>query len=173
MCPQYAGKRDANAEKEALQWIAAVTGESIAANADFEKVLKDGVLICKLMNKLSPNSIKQINTKGSNFQLMENHARFQEAAKKYGLPDDEVFQTVDLFEARNIPQVTKCIHALGRITQKHNWTGPALGPKMAEENKREFTAEQIAEAQNTVSQQMGYNKGANASGVNMGNSRHM
>lgn len=36
------------------------------------------------------------------------------AARAYGLPDAELFQTVDLFEKRNIPQVTQCIHALGR-----------------------------------------------------------
>ena len=30
---------------------------------------------------------------------------FQKAAKTYGVPDTEVFQTPDLFEARNVPQV--------------------------------------------------------------------
>ena len=38
----------------------------------------------------------------------------ENAARNYGLPDSELFQTVDLFEKRNIPQVTQCIHALGR-----------------------------------------------------------
>ena len=38
----------------------------------------------------------------------------ENAARAYGLPDAELFQTVDLFEKRNIPQVTQCIHALGR-----------------------------------------------------------
>ena len=43
----------------------------------------------------------------------------QKAAKAYGVSDDEVFQTPGLFEARNIPQVTLCLYALGRTTQKH------------------------------------------------------
>lgn len=46
----------------------------------------------------------------------------ENAARAYGLPDAELFQTVDLFEKRNIPQVTQCIHALGRFvsnTLKH------------------------------------------------------
>lgn len=38
----------------------------------------------------------------------------ENAARAYGLPDAELFQTVDLFEKRNIGQVTQCIHALGR-----------------------------------------------------------
>ena len=67
------------------------------------------------MNKLIPGSVKRINKKGSNFQLMENHAAFQKGMKKFGVPDDEIFQTVDLFEARNIKQVVKSLAALGRI----------------------------------------------------------
>jgi transgelin len=39
--------------------------------------------------------------------------------KKYGLPEEEIFQTADLFERRNIPQVTLSLYALGRLTQKH------------------------------------------------------
>ena len=43
---------------------------------------------------------------GPAFLLMENVQTFLAAAKKYGVPDEEVFQTPDLFEARNIPQVS-------------------------------------------------------------------
>lgn len=42
-------------------------------------------------------------------------SRFQEAAKKYGVPHEEIFQTADLFERRNIPQVVLCLYSLGRI----------------------------------------------------------
>merc|ERR1712004_353333 len=82
--------------------------------------------------------------KGPAFLLMENVQAFLAAAKKYGVPDEEVFQTPDLFEARNIPQVVLCLYSLGRVTQKHpEYTGPAIGPKMAEKNERNFTDEQI------------------------------
>jgi hypothetical protein len=67
------------------------------------------------MNKLMPGCIKKIDTKGGGFALMQNIERFQEAARKYGVPNSEVFQTVDLWEKKNIPQVTLCIHALGRV----------------------------------------------------------
>jgi len=30
------------------------------------------------------------------------------------VPDEEIFQTADLFERRNISQVTLCLNALGR-----------------------------------------------------------
>ena len=41
--------------------------------------------------------------------------RFQAAVKKYGVPENEIFQTADLFERRNISQVTLGILALARI----------------------------------------------------------
>lgn len=48
------------------------------------------------------------------YDHIEN-SRFQAAIKKYGVPEEEIFQTADLFERRNIPQVTLCLYSLGRI----------------------------------------------------------
>ena len=41
-------------------------------NYRFEDVLKNGVVLCRLMNKIQPNSIKRIKESGTAFQLMEN-----------------------------------------------------------------------------------------------------
>ena len=65
--------------------------------------------MCKLINKISPGSVKKIKEKGPNFMLMENVQAFQEAIKKYGVPDMGIFQTADLFESRNISQVKRLI----------------------------------------------------------------
>lgn len=45
--------------------------------------------------------------------------RFQAAIKKYGVPEEEIFQTADLFERRNINQVALCLFSLGRIVSMH------------------------------------------------------
>lgn len=87
-----------------LEWIFNVIGEPVPAG-ELEDILKNGVVLCNLMNKLQPGAIKKIQPKGTNFQLMENIQRFQDAIKKYGVPQEEIFQTADLFEKRNIPQV--------------------------------------------------------------------
>ena len=42
---------------------------------------------------------------GPAFMLMENVQSFIQAAKKYGVPDEEMFLTPDLFEGRNLSQV--------------------------------------------------------------------
>ncbi|XP_017781295.1 PREDICTED: myophilin [Nicrophorus vespilloides] len=166
--------RNKELETEVLTWIFQCLGEPVP-KGEFEDILKDGIVLCNLMNKLTPGSVKKIQSKGTNFQLMENIQRFQAAAKKYGLPEEEIFQTADLFEKRNVAQVCLSLFALGRCTQKHpEWTGPQLGPKMAEKNERTFTEEQLRAHEGELNLQMGYNKGASQAGAgSFGNTRHM
>ena len=59
--------------------------------------------------------MKKIERKGTGFVMMQNLERFQGALKKYGVPETETFQTVDLYERKNIPQVTLCLFAIGRV----------------------------------------------------------
>ncbi|XP_040575082.1 myophilin [Lepeophtheirus salmonis] len=162
-------------ETEILDWIASVLEEPLSQDG-FEVILQNGVILCKLMNKISPGAITRIKEKGSAFLLMENINAFLRAAKDYGVPEEEVFQTPDLFEARNIPQVIICLYSLSRITQKHpEYTGPWIGPKMATKNERNFTEDQIKAGRDSqIGLQAGYNKGASQAGHGgMGNIRHM
>jgi len=46
--------------------------------------------------------------------VMQNIEAFQKALVAYGVPAEDLFQTVDLWEKRNIPAVTKTIYALSR-----------------------------------------------------------
>ncbi|KAF2904835.1 hypothetical protein ILUMI_01341 [Ignelater luminosus] len=166
--------RNKDQEAEVLNWIFQVLGEPVP-RGEYEDILRDGIVLCNLMNKLTPGCIKKIQSKGTNFQLMENIERFQKAVKAYGLPQEEIFQTADLFERRNVPQVTLSLYALGRLTQKHpEYKGPALGPKMADKQERTFTEEQLRASEGHLGLQMGYNKGASQSGHGgFGNTRHM
>lgn len=166
--------RNPEQEKEILEWIEAVMEEPLP-EGDFADVLQNGVILCKLMNKLAPGSVKKFKEKGPAFLLMENVQSFLTAAKKYGVPDEEVFQTPDLFEARNLPQVALCLFSLGRATQNHpEYTGPQIGPKMATKNERNFTEEQIRQGRDaTIGLQSGTNVGASQAGHGgMGNTRH-
>ncbi|KAH8863047.1 Myophilin isoform 1 [Schistosoma japonicum] len=109
------GKRDRDQEQSVLDWIDAVLGTKVDRSKPYEEVLKDGVLLCKVINKLKPGSVKKINENSTMpFKIMENINAFQEAIKAYGVPTSDVFQTVDLFEKKDIAQVTQCIYALGR-----------------------------------------------------------
>ncbi|CAL4124631.1 unnamed protein product [Meganyctiphanes norvegica] len=159
------GKRDQEQEAEALAWICAVLGETFPENMAYEDILRDGQVLCRVMNKLSPGSIKKINTGGGQFKMMENITNFNTAIGKYGVPIVDKFQTADLYEKKDINQVTGTIFALGRTTYKHSeWPGPWLGPKPAEENVRVFSEETIAAGKAHIGLQAGSNKGANQSG---------
>jgi transgelin len=70
---QLAGKRDAEQEKEAMNWIEAVLGENLFNRGEsYEDVLRDGQVLCRLMNKVKPGSIAKINQSGGQFKMMEN-----------------------------------------------------------------------------------------------------
>lgn len=69
---QLAGKRNPEQEKEAQEWIESILGKKFPPGEAFEDVLKDGQVLCHLMNKLSPGSVPKINTTGGQFKMMEN-----------------------------------------------------------------------------------------------------
>jgi hypothetical protein len=52
-----------------------VLGEAVP-KGDYEEILKNGVVLCKLANKMIAGSVKKIQERGTNFQLMENVQRF-------------------------------------------------------------------------------------------------
>ncbi|VDO70467.1 unnamed protein product [Heligmosomoides polygyrus] len=82
------------------------------------------------------------------------------------------FQTVDLYEGQDPNAVLICLSSLARKSEKI-FGKPGLGPKEAEGEKRAWTEEQLKAGQNVIGLQMGSNKGATASGINFGNTRHM
>jgi hypothetical protein len=102
---------------------------------------------------------------------MENINLFLQTLDKVGVPKHDQFQTVDLYEAKNLGQVVLSIFALARHAQKHGFEGPSLGPKLAEKREVEFTEQQLNQGKSIISLQMGSNKGANASGIVFGGRR--
>ncbi|XP_022702454.1 muscle-specific protein 20-like isoform X2 [Varroa jacobsoni] len=170
---RIASKRDPELESQILQWAEDVIGEELP-KGPYEEILRDGIILCKLMNAISPGSIPKFHTSGTHFKKMENLTKFTEACKRFGVDEMDVFQSVDLWERRNIPQVSQCILALGRACYLHpEYTGPCLGPKPAEKQVRQFTEEQLRAGQGVINLQYGTNRGANQSGQNFGLTRHM
>ncbi|TMW43747.1 hypothetical protein DOY81_011173 [Sarcophaga bullata] len=158
---KIAGKRNPQMDKEAQEWIETIMGEKFPAGVEYEEHLKDGQVLCKLINTLSPNAVAKINSSGGQFKMMENINNFQKALKEYGVPDIDVFQTVDLWEKKDIAQCYK----------HPEFKGPFLGPKPADECKREFTEEQLKAGQTVIGLQAGQNKGATQAGQNIGAGR--
>jgi hypothetical protein len=167
-------KYDQQLASQILQWLQNVTGLSdIDTSGDvdaFSTLLKDGKVLCQLANALEPGAVKKVNESKMAFKQMENISFFLAFAQKH-IDKSELFQTVDLYEAQDPNAVLTCLSALARKADKFG--KPSLGPKEAQSEKRNWTEEQLKQGDSIIGLQMGSNKGATASGINMGNFRHM
>ena len=122
-------KIDPNREKEAREWMEAVTGEKIGAS--FADHLRNGVYLCKLMNELKPGAIGEVNTTSTlPFKQLENIGNFLSACREYGVQDQDLFRQMELYDAGgregNIDKVINAIHALGRAAEVNRYAGPKL-----------------------------------------------
>lgn len=161
-----------------MSWIKQVTqDDTLPSNGSKDSVhetLKDGVVLCHLVNAIKPNSIPQnkINqSKAMVFKCYENIDNFLKAASQLGVKDHELFSTVDLWERQNMALVLICLSSLAR--KAANYGLPSLGPKESQANIRNFTQEQLNAGKTCIGLQYGTNKCATQSGINFGNTRHM
>lgn len=69
---QLASKRDPALEQEAQEWMEAVLGKKFPKNVPFEEYIKDGQVLCQLINVISPGSVPKFNSTGGQFKMMEN-----------------------------------------------------------------------------------------------------
>ncbi|ORZ20725.1 kinase-like domain-containing protein [Absidia repens] len=88
--------------------------------------LKDGVVLCGLVNNLRPGTIKTVGQKDLSFIKMDNITRFLQGARQLGLEDSNLFETIDLFEAKDMPRVIHTILTLAQLfiksdPKKYSW----------------------------------------------------
>lgn len=179
-------KYDSESEREAIGWMNKLTGENVPLGR--EQVcanLKNGQTLIKLINavydgtaQLPPEAARmkrpfKANTMTAPFKQMENIQTFLNAAAAYGVPRASLFQTVDLYEARNMAQVLNTLLQLGTECQRNNFSGETCGPKPTYENKREFTEEQLRASEGIIGLQAGTNKLASQAGMSHGGPRHI
>ena len=112
------------------------------ARRSFAESLKNGQILCTLINTIKPGTIRTIGTSKMPFKQMENISNFLKACRTLGVPEHDLFETVDLYEQKDLGVVVTCIHALGRTVQTF-YKGPKLGAKQSVKNVRNFTPEQL------------------------------
>jgi hypothetical protein len=139
-------------EREAQEWIEEITG--IQFEGSFQESLMNGIILCKLMNKIKPGSVPKFNDPATMpFKKMENIANAIKALRSLGMKEFEMFGTPDLYDGKNIGQVINSVHALGRLLQTTmpDATFPKLGIKVVEKNERHFSEDQLRQAKAAVS----------------------
>jgi len=163
------GKRDKFVESEIALWIEAVLDDCIPPRP-FEELVKDGVLLCRVINTLKEGSVAKIKRPYTKDAQLENINAFLGALKAYGVPEDKLFQPADLNDGSNIPAVISTILALGRKAYEHDWEGPSLGPKPTGE-KKDWPENVLRASDAIVPSQYGTNKFASAKGLRFGAQR--
>jgi len=139
-------KFDPQLETDARAWIEGVLGEKLA-DGPLQPELKDGVVLCRLLNTIKEGSCAAPSTSKMPFKQMENISRYLEGCSKLGVPSYDSFQTVALYENKDWMAVLNNIHSLGRVAQKvEGFSGPTLGAKLAGANKRNFTEDQLRQS---------------------------
>ena len=75
-------------QKAAIDFLETTMGHKmILVENSLHQSLKDGILLCQMINKLKPNAIQRISLRALPFLQMENISNFIEAAKDLGIKD--------------------------------------------------------------------------------------
>lgn len=165
---KYQPIMDEDLINQGKQWIQSVLNQEIK---DFYLDLKDGIVLCNLMNEILPNSCKLSRNKNLPFHQMENINQFIRAARQLGVPDYENFELNDLYEQKGIKQVLICLSSVSRHASKLGWEGPIFGPKLCEQKKYNFSEEVLKKGENMASLQDGFFVDMSSSTVNDGGIR--
>ena len=65
-----------------------------------------------------------------------------------------LFKTVDLYDGQNLAQVQMTIFKVGGMAKKKGFAGPSIGVKVADQNVRNFSDEQLREGQSIIGLQV-------------------
>nr|XP_058919590.1 transgelin-3 isoform X1 [Kogia breviceps] len=169
-------KYDADLENKLVDWVILQCAEDIEhpppGRAHFQKWLMDGTVLCKLINSLYPpgqEPIPKISESKMAFKQMEQISQFLKAAEIYGVRTTDIFQTVDLWEGKDMAAVQRTLMALGSVAVTKDdgcYRGePSWFHRKAQQNRRGFSEEQLRQGQNVIGLQMGSNKGASQAGM--------
>ena len=107
--PKREGKYKGAAQQKVLAWVADVTEQE----ADFSRgnlidSLRDGVVLCELLNKLQPGTVKKIDRKGKPMSNTENITKFMTGARSLGLGDHDLFVSSPITKPRTHSTLTPC-----------------------------------------------------------------
>ncbi|KAI8377298.1 kinase-like domain-containing protein [Blakeslea trispora] len=90
--------------------------------------LKDGIILCKLLNSIRPNTIR-IRSQNNELSIiqLDTISRFLQGVTQLGIPDIKLFEPADLYSAKNMSAVTHTVLTLAEFS--HSKKSPLTGKK--------------------------------------------
>lgn len=131
-------------QRDVKDWISSILRDSISENErqeihrnDLLTTLKDGVILCMLINKVFGESSIKFKKSNMAFIQMENIEKFLNYCKLKGVSQDELFQTIDLYEEKDPYQVIMSLQSLSRLINKvYPNKYPLIGPQISKKHER-------------------------------------
>lgn len=128
-------------EPEIKHWIFSVLStpqltidEYSSRSLDLIDILKDGELLCKLgkLLEIPNNPCSKYKSSKMPFVQMENISFFLKACELSGIPHEEIFQTIDLYERKDPYQIIITLISFSRRANEINSTNfpNVIGPKI-------------------------------------------
>ena len=75
-----------------------------------------------------------------NAKRMEVVGRYLDAIRRIGVPEHDLFNSVDLVNGKDMRAVVRSLHSLGRVAQRiDGFEGPHLGARLSTKNTRTFS----------------------------------
>ena len=62
----------------------------MSIGTNFQLGLKDGIILCELINKLQPGSVKKVSESSLNWPQLENISKFFKAIQAYGTKPQDI-----------------------------------------------------------------------------------
>uniref|UniRef100_M3Z3K8 Calponin-homology (CH) domain-containing protein n=1 Tax=Mustela putorius furo TaxID=9669 RepID=M3Z3K8_MUSPF len=137
-------------------------GLALAWVGELQNRLKDGMVLCELINRLYPKEQapgKNIQASTRAFKVLEQ-IQFLQAAKHCGINTIDIFQTADIWEEKNIAYMQWMLMNLGGLVVAQDnglFSGdPNCFPKKSKEPWN-FSDNQLQEGKIVIGLQMGSN----------------
>ncbi|KAG1047331.1 hypothetical protein G6F43_010216 [Rhizopus delemar] len=128
-------------EEEVKQFICS-TLQIQLPKGSLQDILKDGILLCDLIQKLSPNGHIVKNEGKTKFAYQDNIGQFlREAERQLHIPQSDLFQTVDLLEGKRMQSVISCLLAIQRIMRDRKLIPNTIRSKKKSSNTLFLTTE--------------------------------
>lgn len=111
----------------AQRWIERSLDIQCPPDTSFANWLKNGVILCRLINKARSGLIPKIYEGPVAYQQIENIQRYLRACKIIGLKELNLFDTNDLFHEKDLNLVVNHLHVFARkVCTLAGWNGPSI-----------------------------------------------
>ena len=100
--------------------------------------------VTTLVNAIAPGVCARPASSRLPFKQMDNIANYLRACTELGVPSEDLFQTVALYEGQDMGAVVRNLHSLGRVCQRRpGFCGPVLGARHDRRESEEFDLAEV------------------------------